>query len=119
MISKFSHSIDRQSAGRKKLFFCDSGLANTLGKPSEGQILEQSVFQTLRPHYKLNFYQKNEGSEIDFIVDQNFAIEVKTSASKRDIAHLKLRAEVLNLKNYFILSKEYSSNKETILATDL
>ena len=119
MLSKFSSSIDRRSAGSKKLFFCDSGLANALGKMSEGQFLEQSIFQTLRPGYKLNFYYKDGGSEIDFILDEQSAVEVKTSASARDIAHLKIRTEIVKLSRYFIISYEYNNRKEVILATDI
>lgn len=119
MIPKFSSSIDRRSAGSKKLFFCDSGLANVLGKISEGQLLEQSIFQILRHEHKLNFYQKNTGSEIDFILDGQIALEVKTNASRRDIAHLKARAVSLKIPSFFLVSKEYSKEKEIILATDL
>ena len=36
LIPKFSKSIDRQFLGTKKLFFCDSGMVNSLGKVSEG-----------------------------------------------------------------------------------
>lgn len=118
LLSKFSASFDRQAAGSKKLFLCDAGLANVLGKISEGQLLEQSVFQILRPHHTLNFFHKN-GSEIDFIVDGKFALEVKSSASKRDIVHLKARAQSLKLPEYYILSREYGNEKAVILTIDL
>lgn len=117
-LSKFSKSIDRQAAGSKKLYLCDSGMANVLGKASEGQLLEQSVFQSLRPHYHLNFFYK-DASEIDFIIDEKIACEVKTGASKRDIAHLKVKAESLDLKKYYVVSREYSKEEKVILATDI
>lgn len=117
-LSKFTGSIDRQAAGSKKLYLCDGGLANTLGKISEGQIFEQSVFQTLRPYHTFNFYRRN-GSEIDFIVDKKAALEVKTTASRRDIAHLKARAQALKIAEYYVISNTFSSEKEVILATDL
>lgn len=118
LLSKFSGSIDRQAAGSKKLFLCDSGLANVLGKASEGQLFEQSIFQNLRPIHTLHFYQK-DSSEVDFIIDGKVALEVKMSASKRDIAHLKARAQALKLHRYYVVSKEYGNEKEVILATDL
>lgn len=71
-----------------------------------------------RPDYKLNFYYKDGGSEIDFILDGQIAMEVKTSASGRDIAHLKIRAEILKLARYFVVSYEYNTRKEVVLATD-
>lgn len=117
-LSKFSKSIDRQAAGSKKLYLCDSGMANILGKVSEGQLFEQSIFQNLRQYYTLNFFYKDT-SEVDFIVNEEIACEVKTSVSKRDIAHLKARSKSLNLTKYFVISKEYSNENNVILATDM
>jgi len=119
LISKFTGSIDRQAAGTQKLFLCDVGMVNNLGKASEGQLLEQSIFQNLHLNHTINFYNKDGGSEIDFIVDKKIALEVKTSVSKRDIDHLKRRSKSLNLPESYIISKEYSEEKEVILATDL
>lgn len=117
-LSKFSKSIDRQAAGSKKLYLCDSGMANVLEKISEGQLFEQSIFQNLRQNYTLNFFYKDT-SEVDFIVNEEIACEVKTSVSKRDIAHLKARSKSLNLIKYFVISKEYSNEKNVIVATDI
>ncbi len=119
LISKFSGNIDRQSAGTKKLFLCDVGMVNNLGKASEGQLFEQGVFQNLHLDHTINFYNKDGGSEIDFIVDKKIALEVKTSASKRDINHLKRISQALNLPEAYIVSKEYSEEREVILATDI
>lgn len=117
-LPKFSKSIDRQAAGSKKLYLCDGGMANVLGNVSEGQLFEQSIFQSFRPHYSLNFFYK-DASEVDFIVDGSIACEVKTSASKRDIAHLKAKAQSLNLTEYYVIAKEYSEEKSVMLATDI
>jgi len=119
LLSKFSGSIDRQAAGSQKLFLCDTGMANALGKISEGQAFEQSIFQTLHPFHQLNYFAKNSTTEIDFIVDGNLALEVKCSVSRRDIAHLKARTSNLGLAEQYVVTKEYSSEKETILSTDL
>lgn len=118
-LSKFSGSVDRQAAGSQKLFLCDTGMANTLGKISEGQAFEQSIFQNLHPFHKLNYFSKDPAAEIDFIVDSNIGLEVKISASRRDIAHLKARAKGLEISEQYVVSKEYSDEKEVILATDL
>src|SRR3990167_7969708 len=119
LISKYSGSIDRQAAGSKKLFFCDLGIASALGRVSEGQLLEQSVFQNLRTHHKLNFYSKGEGNEIDFIVNEKIALEVKTSVSRQDVSNLRKRVESLKLQEYYVVSKQFSNYSEVILATDL
>lgn len=118
LLSKFSGSIDRQAAGSKKLFLCDVGIANVLGKISEGQIFEQSIFQTLRSFHQLHYFAKNN-AEIDFIVDNSIALEVKSSVSRRDIAHLNARTSNLGLPEQYVVAKEYSAEKNVILATDL
>lgn len=119
LLPKYSGSIDRQAAGSKKLFLCDLGIANALGKVSEGQLLEQSIFQNLRANHKLNFHSKKGSSEIDFIVDNKTAFEVKTSASRQDISTLEKRIENLKLQEHYVVSHRFSNYKEVILTTDL
>ncbi len=119
LLPKHSASIDRQSAGSKKLFLCDSGIANVLGKISQGQLLEQSVFQTLRMDHELSFYNKEGDKEIDFIADGKIALEVKTSASRQDISNLYKRAESAKIIEYYVISQQFSDDKEVILVTDL
>lgn len=117
-LSKFSKSIDRQAAGSKKLYLCDSGMTNVLGQASEGQLFEQSIFQSLKPHHDLNFFYR-DASEVDFIINEEIACEVKISASKRDIAHLKAKTLALHLSEYYVISKEFSKEEKVILATDI
>lgn len=118
LLPRFSKNIDRQAAGRKKFFFCDSGLANFLGKISLGQLFEQSVFQTLRPNFKLCFYSK-KGKEIDFIVDKKIALEAKLSFSKKDLSDLLKRSEKLKVKEKYLTVLNYNASPQTILAIDL
>lgn len=119
LLSRQTASIDRQAAGSKKLFLCDCGMANVLGRISQGQLLEQSVFQNLRFNHKLNFYSKKSASEIDFIVDDKIALEVKISMSQQDLANLKRRSKGLNINEAYVIALKYSENKEAILAIDL
>lgn len=119
LLPRHSASIDRQAAGSRKLFLCDSGISSALGKVSEGQLLEQGVFQTLRPNYKLSFYNKDGGSEIDFIVNGEVALEAKMNVSRQDIANLQRRAGSARLKEYYVVSLQFCEDKEAIIATDL
>lgn len=119
LLPKHTGSVGRQAAGSKKLFFCDCGIANTLGRMSEGQNLEQGVYQTLRTNYKLAFYNKDEAREIDFIVNSKIALEVKKSASKQDLANLRKRVESLKLTEYYVISEQFNNGKNIIVTTDL
>lgn len=117
-LPKFSRSIDRSSAGRQKLFFTDTGLANFLGKLSPGQSLENSVFQNLRTEHQLSFFLQ-EDREIDFIVDGQVAIEVKTFASDRDVYTLRQRATSLKIKKYYVVTQKWGAGEQIIQAADL
>lgn len=119
MLSKFSGSVDRQAAGSKKLFICDLGIINILGKASHGQLFEQSVYQNLRSKYQLNYYSKEGVNEIDFIADTKYALEVKVSISLQDITTLKRRSGALNIKENYVISHQFSDNPDVLLATDL
>lgn len=119
LLPRFSKSIDRQAAGRKKLFFCDTGLANFLGKASLGQLFENSVFQNLRTDFDLCFFSKNSKSEIDFIVDKKIALETKISVSQRDIVTLRTRSETIGLREFYLATLNWSDKKEIILAIDI
>lgn len=119
MLPKFSGSLDRQAAGSKKLFLCDSGIINILGKASQGQLFEQSIYQNLRSKHQLYYYSRDGGNEIDFVADTKCALEVKVSMSPQDIITLKRRSESLNIKENYVISYQYSDHPNVIIATDL
>jgi predicted AAA+ superfamily ATPase len=119
LLPKFTTSIDRQTAGIKKVFFCDTGLATILGTLSEGQLFEQSIFETLRPHYNLSYYQNESGGEIDFILNKQIALEVKLHASKQDIEFLNRRAHNLPLKESYVVSLDFTDEKQVVLASEM
>ncbi|SRR6266498_260336 len=119
LLSRFSPSIDRQAAGGKKLFFCDLGLASMLGKVSEGQIFEQSVFQNLRGSHDITYFNKDGKSEIDFILDGSVAVEAKLSYSQKDNRLLKQRRKALSLSESYIVTSRYTDQHDVIVAVDL
>lgn len=119
LLPKFSSSPDRQAAGSRKLFFCDIGIINILGKASLGQLFEQSVFQNLRSQHELNYYSKEGASEIDFIVDKASALEVKITASRRDLAALAHKSTGLSLREHYIVTHGYDGHQHVIVSTDL
>ena len=86
---------------------------------SMGQLLEQSVFQNIRQKGKLSFYSKNSSLEIDFIIDDQTALEVKSTASKQDIEFLRRRVAALKIPENYLISLEFSDEPAVVLATDL
>ena len=85
----FSHSIDRQIAKSKKLYFCDTGLANSLAELSSGAQFENTVFHQLLHLGEVNYFALKSGQEIDFILEGNVAIEAKETPTTDDMTRLE------------------------------
>ena len=92
-----------------KVYICDTGLANHLARLDAGVLFENSVFQNLRLRGELNYYQKKSGVEIDFILNKEKAYEVKTNPRPADMKKLSSLAEGLNIKEYKIVSRNFSA----------
>jgi len=119
LVSPFSGNRDNEVRGAKKLYLCDVGLLNYLGKVSAGSIFENFVFNNIRKYGTVNYYQRYKGSEIDFIIDGRLAVEVKIKTSEFDMKRLKKTADSLNLTEHYIVTQKYSDLSRVILAQDL
>ena len=119
LMPKFSRNVDRQSARIKKLFFFDSGLANYLGQNSVRALLENVVWQQFNKKSDQVNYFDNRGSEIDFIVDNQIGFEVKNKADRNDVRRLQQKCRTFGLSNNYVISLNWSSLPEVILAADL
>ncbi len=117
-IRPFSTNVDREVSGRRKVYLCDNGFLNLFAKVSKGALFENSIFLNLRSHDKINYYQKRSGGEIDFIID-NTAIEVKLKGSISDLKKLKRIAESINIKQHYLLTRDFHKEKQFIPAVEL
>lgn len=114
LIRPFSTGKDTELRKAPKVYVCDTGLANHIGRVDTGVLFENSVFQNLRLKGELNYYQRKSGLEIDFIVDKKVAYEVKVTPDESDIKKLKRLSSELGLKDFKIISKNYSRLDNTI-----
>lgn len=113
----------RKPVSRAKLFFFDVGIANALasmgeilpGSPMFGPALEQLVFAELsawlayaRDQRKLAYWRTEDGSEVDFVIGDEVAIEVKATSSvtRRDLTGLLRLAAETNLKRQLVVCRE-------------
>ena len=113
----------RKPVSRAKLFFFDVGIANALasmgeilpGSPMFGPALEQLVFAELsawlsyaRDQRTLAYWRTEDGSEVDFVIGDEVAIEVKatSSVSRRDLTGLQRLAAETTLKRQFLVCRE-------------
>ncbi|NOX20036.1 MAG: DUF4143 domain-containing protein, partial [Nitrospirae bacterium] len=91
-----------------------TGLARQLGNVTEGALFENSVYQSLRGKGKVCYFQKKSGVEIDFILNNKTAFEVKLKPEPKDLKRLNRLAVELGLKEFYLVSKHYTDLKNTI-----
>ena len=116
-------SARRKPVSHAKLYFFDVGVANVLadvthiaaGSPTFGPALEQLVFCELRAWLgyardprPLAFWRTADGSEVDFVVGDSAAIEVKATGTvtNRDLTGLRRLAEEAPLKHRIVVCRE-------------
>ncbi len=120
LLPKYSKEKGKKIIGQKKLYFSDTGLVSQLFRASLGQLFENSVFQNLRVFYKDIFYfRAKSGKEIDFILPGGIGLEAKINVEKRDLTTLKNLAKKLSLREFYIVSLEYSDFDRVIPAVEI
>jgi len=105
-ITVFTKGIDKQIAKQPKLYFTDNGLLQICAQLSSGSIFENAVANQLFNLGEVNYYEKNTGSEIDFILDKNTAMEVKETPSDFDLNTLNKRAKPIQMENAFLIGRK-------------
>jgi predicted AAA+ superfamily ATPase len=108
LIPKYTSDIDRSVAGGKKVYFSDTGILNLITTPNPGQLLETTVANQLHHYGKISFYNRRNTAEIDFILNDEIAFEVKHKAIVQDLHKLKKIATGLYVSRYFIISNTLS-----------
>ena len=119
LIPKFSKSIDRSVAGGKKVYFADTGILNIIGKVNDGQLFENAIANQLWSFGSLSFYNQRNTSEIDFIVDNELALEVKLNATKQDLKKTEYLSRKIGINKSYLISKKYSELKSVIFPSFL
>jgi hypothetical protein len=93
LIRPFYKNIRKELTKMPKVFFIDSGLRNFFkndfrflkDRDDLGQLLENAVFRQLKEKYnieEIKYWRTIQQKEIDFIVGENLAFEVKTQIKK-------------------------------------
>ena len=109
-VPSFNKNKDKEISAQKKLYLADTGILQQLAQVSSGQVFENAIALQLKHLGELAFYQKKNGQEIDFILNENTAIEVKETASLNELNTLTQRADGLGLQKQLLIGRR-SSNK--------
>ena len=110
MLSVLTLNKDREIVKAKKLYFNDNGIANQLAELDSGVQFENAVFNQLKHFGDLQYYSLKSGREIDFILNKNFAFEVKTTPSEIDFNKTKRLTNKTGIKNVFLIGRSAASN---------
>jgi len=120
MVSPFSRNVDREISGTKKVYICDNGILNQFGRVSIGNMFENAVYHDIRKYGGVKYYERRSGGEIDFILmDKQVAIEVKQTGKSSDYKKLARLAKSLNLRESYIVTKNFKNEKCFIPAQDI
>ena len=126
ILPAFTDTKTRKAVATPKFYFFDLGVARILRREGEiatgskgfGDALEHLIFLELRAYLDYNFsnarlsYWRSQSKfEVDFLIDDQFAIEVKGTSrvSSADLKGMRALAEDLPLRRKIIISSELTT----------
>lgn len=107
-IPVFTRNTDREIVKARKLYFCDTGLANTLADLSSGSQFENTLFNQLARQNEIRYYALKTGHEIDFIVNKELAIEAKETPISENLTQLTNIAAIAKVTNLRLVGRHIS-----------
>ena len=108
-IPTFTKNKDKEISSQKKVYISDNGILQILAQVSSGQAFENAIALQLLRIGNVSYYQKKTGQEIDFILNENTAIEVKETPSQPDLKVLNYRANDVDLPNRWLVGRHFSN----------
>ena len=123
MLPAWTKSVKRKAISTAKFYYFDIGVKNTLAgikniEPESdiyGNAFEHFIACELRAyisyrrkHATLSYWQSKTGYEVDFIIDSDIAIEVKSAKRIHDkhLKGLKALSEESICKHYYLISHD-------------
>lgn len=107
-IGVYTKNIDREIVKSRKLYFCDTGIANILANLNSGSEFENTLYNQLSKNNEVQYYSLKNGKEIDFIINQNLALEAKETPTSDDLSDLKKVAAIAGIKDFRLIGKNLS-----------
>lgn len=124
MLPAWTKTVKRKPISKAKFYYFDIGVKNTLANIKQippqsdlyGKAFEHFIALELRAylsyrrkHLSLSYWQAQNGQEVDFIIGDDIAIEVKATDHVQDkhLKGLKALAEEKICKQYFLVSQDH------------
>jgi predicted AAA+ superfamily ATPase len=119
----YQKTVKRKPVATAKFYFFDVGVANTLkrttvieeGSDAYGRALEHLIYLELRAYldyrrleHPLSYWRSRSQNEVDFVIGDDMAVEVKSKSrvSPRDYKSLNALAEEIPLKKRIVVCGE-------------
>ncbi|MFP4539855.1 MAG: ATP-binding protein [Candidatus Paceibacterota bacterium] len=111
LLPRYSKGLSRSVAGGKKVYFSDTGLLNMIGSVNGAQLFENGVVNQMSKYGKMSFYNKRNKEEIDLVLENKMAFEIKLKGIERDHKKVKNISEKLGIAEAYVISKEFVDEK--------
>ena len=122
-VEPWGRSTKRKEVSAAKFYLFDTGVTNTLARVKNlernsnlyGRAFEQFIAMELRAaisyfrsSLRLSYWRTYEKNEVDFVLEDVLAVEVKATlnASDRDGKSLRLLAKEAKIKNLYLVSQD-------------
>jgi len=111
-VAPFTKNIDKEISRQTKLYFADTGILNILAgaQLSSGQVFENAIAAQLKNLGTIQYYQKKTGLEIDFIFNEDTALEVKETPVQQDKQAVEQRASDIDIRKFFVVGRNPPNN---------
>lgn len=106
LVPPFSTNRDVEIRKTPKVYICDPGLARQFAQVDEGALFENAVYANLHPKGRVQYYQRKNGLEIDFILE-NQGYEVKLHPHKDDVRKAQALGNEIGIQNTLIVSRDH------------
>jgi hypothetical protein len=106
-IGVYTKNTDREIVKARKLYFCDTGLANILAEIGSGSQFENTLFNQLSRIGQVQYFSLKNGNEIDFIVDDT-AFEAKETPIEDDLKKINSLSEIAKIDKYYLVGRNKS-----------
>lgn len=115
------HTTNKDVEIRKasKLYLCDTGLVRRFAQVDEGALFENAVYWNLCQKGNVQYYQRKNGVEIDFILNQQQAYEVKLHPEKEDMSRLQALGKDIGIEKMNIVSRNYAPIQDVVYLFNL
>ena len=114
-IPVFTKSVGREIVKSRKLYFCDTGLANSLAQLSSGSQFENTIYNQLSRIGVVQYYALKTGGEIDFVSDGRLALEVKETPTQMDLGPLSKLSRDSGLEKYRLIGRHQTPRFENYI----